>query len=188
MADPIMSKKGTTFGAYILMIFLTVVLVLIPFNGGIQVLVAKAIAYNADSHNLEHYILFHRVMESPNSIFYTDPVLQRTYPSRVDISKFNEETLEKLMDKGSKTSISFKLTLKTPEDTKEIFYNKNLYEIIEPTHATRPAFLSEINDPMHYKRSKFQLIQTSYPVTAVYPSGREIPGILIVSAGFERTA
>ena len=170
MADLVRHRKGTTFGAYLIMIFLTVILVILPFNIGLKMMVSNAMTLQADSHNLEHYLLFHRLIESPGSFLYTDPVLQRTYPLKIDSSRFNEETLEKLMDKNSRTILAVKVSLKTSEGTKELFYNKNLYDVIAPTASIRP---------------KFGFIQSTYPFT-VLSQGREIPGILTVSSGFER--
>jgi len=85
-------------------------------------LIMRSINLSADTHNLEYYLLYNRMVYSKDSIFYNDPTIGRTYLGMIDFSKFKEETFSILFSEnknfGAKLSVN----------NNDLFYNKDLYQ------------------------------------------------------------
>lgn len=161
-----MDKKGAVSG-YTIVWVITVLFIVIPFYVTLSIIVKGGVEVSINTHNLEHYLLLNRIFYSPNSIFYNDPYTGRTNLEKVDFNKFNEDTLKNLFGEESSTKIAFKLAL----DGNELYYNKNMYEVIEQAHV---------------KSKRYELVAKNKVVLVRYSDGREEKKLLTVNAGFEK--
>ena len=132
-------NKKARVTVYTWMWVITILFILIPFYVGIRFIVGAALESSLSTGTLENHILLNRIFYSENSIFYTDPLTKRSYPTIVDINKFNEQTLKDLFNETTKP-VSFKLTLISNGNTNEIFYNQHLYEYIEPRYEKSKTY------------------------------------------------
>lgn len=91
------------------------------------------IKVNIDIDDTKSMIFVKRLLYSPNSIPYTNPVTERTYPGIIDIERFNPTTLENAFN-FTKNNIAAKIELTNLEndEKKEIYLNKKWYDRWEP--------------------------------------------------------
>lgn len=91
------------------------------------------IKVNIDIDDTKSLIFVKRLIYSPNSISYTDPVTERIYPGIIDIERFNPATLENTFN-FTKNNIAAKIELTNLENNekKEIYLNKEWYDRWEP--------------------------------------------------------
>ena len=121
------NKKGVA--VHWLMMVATVLFVLIPFLISINFLVTKLITVYVDTYGLENYILINRIYYSKDSFWCSNDVTGRVNPGIVDLNKFNDGVLSRLFDGESQKTTALRLTLKSDEESKEIYYNKEIFDI-----------------------------------------------------------
>jgi len=86
----------------------------------------------ADTSALEADIILNRLF-SKEGISYNDKFTGRTYPYAVDLNKFSEEQLNKTFtDNYNRFALSLLLSNNETGESKEVFFNKFLYEIGKP--------------------------------------------------------
>jgi len=143
--------------------------VMIIFVISVAFLINRVIDVSLETQDLEKHVLFSRFMLSPNSIFYTDPLIQRTYPGIIDMNKFNMETLEKLYDEESRTRIGFEIKLEGEED---LHYDENLFDIAFPiiTIEGAPYELIEAEGLFLVRQEDGRLSNKKMIIKAVYPT------------------
>jgi len=116
-----LNKKGLATHWFMMIGYIMGILAFLTMLGFI---VLTSIAKSADTYHMEHYILFNRLIYSTDSIFYHDDSIGRTYIGVVDMDKFDEEF-------GKNDNFGVKLSIGDQATKKDIFYNKNFYEIGE---------------------------------------------------------
>jgi len=121
-----LNKKGLATHWFMMIGYIMGILAFLTMLGFI---VLTSIAKSADTYHMEHYILFNRLIYSTDSIFYHDDSIGRTYIGVVDMDKFDEETFNNLF--GKNDNFGVKLSIGDQATKKDIFYNKNFYEIGE---------------------------------------------------------
>jgi len=84
----------------------------------------------ADTHHLEHYVLYDRMVRSKGSIFYYDKDIDRVYPGIVNKGLFYEDTLLNLFGKND----DFGVKINGTQANYEIFYNKEIYNLGHPIY------------------------------------------------------
>lgn len=124
-----MDKKGDASEGvlWVIRIFILVISVV-----ALTVLVESATSKLNDTHGLEYHIYSFRPIFSDQGISYYDSEVQRLKLGVVDLTRFNDETLEKLFSEGYPDKFGMRLTLEFGSDTREIYYLKDTYERLEP--------------------------------------------------------
>jgi len=91
------------------------------------------IKINIDIEDTKSLIFVKRLLYSPNSISYTDPITGRTYPGIIDLERFDPTIPEKAFN-FSKNNLAAKIELTNLENNekKEIYLNKKWYDRWEP--------------------------------------------------------
>jgi len=115
-----LNKKGLAVHWFLMIGYIVGIMAFLTI---LSTLVIRAVALSADTHNMEYYLIYNRVVYSKDSIFYYDSSIGRSYPGIVDFNKFNEENINNLW--GKQESFGVKLSI---NNNQNIFYNKNLYE------------------------------------------------------------
>ncbi len=125
------SKKAAAFKmlnyAFFRMVFITILLFTLYLFASSQ------IKTNVNVNGIKAVIFANRLLYSPNSISYRDPITDRVYPGVIDPANFNENTLNKAFN-YDKNLIAAKLELKNFEtnETIEAYLNKEWYGRWEP--------------------------------------------------------
>lgn len=114
-----MNKKGVLFDWLIWSIRITLLAIVIYCIVAITI---SPLEEDLNTHDLDYTFLLNRLFYSPNSISYVDDLTGRVYPGIIDLSKFNEETLNKTL--GTSSRFAVKITL----GDKVIYNNKDNYD------------------------------------------------------------
>ncbi|MFH1317135.1 MAG: hypothetical protein ABII01_06450 [Candidatus Woesearchaeota archaeon] len=112
-----------------------VLLVVMTIIGMISFMVVTRI----DIKDVETDVMAYRFLYSPNGFTYKNEMIQRNYPGFVDMEKFNEDTLDKMLSYKNNEILTAKLTLKNLEDGKEniIYFNKEWFDRYYPLALTK---------------------------------------------------
>jgi hypothetical protein len=91
------------------------------------------IKVNIDTDDTKALIFVKRILYSPNSISYVEPITGRAYPGIVDPENFKPDALDSAFNITT-TGIAAKIELTNLEDgnQKEIYLNKKWYDRWEP--------------------------------------------------------
>ena len=125
------NKKAAAFKmlnyAFFRMVFMTILLFTLYLFASSQ------IKTNIDVKGIKTTIFVNRLLYSPNSISYRDPVTDRVYPGVINTDNFNENTLNKAFN-YDKNPVAARLELKNLEtnETIEAYLNKEWYDRWEP--------------------------------------------------------
>lgn len=107
-----------------------VVFLIVPFVLMIHPLKAATIDRVINTHSLDNAVLYHRIFYSPNSIFYRDLYKERVDLGVVDMSRFNDDTLEALYAGQEKRLFAIRIEIELDGERKEIFFNKRYYDYV----------------------------------------------------------
>jgi len=123
-------KRAQTTG-YILtwMIFTTLMLIII--FGSLIVFTDRALNPKRDTFSLQASLLSQRLLSSPNSLSYVDPVTGRAYPGIIDAAKLRDPDLEQALAETvwyDEPAIGAKLII----GTRTVYYNKAYYDRYQP--------------------------------------------------------
>lgn len=141
----IMNKKGD-LADYIRWIWRIIMLILVSVS--LWMIKERAVTKMIDTHGLEFNLLFERVLYSPNGIIYVDADTNRAYPGIIDISKFNEDSLNRIFQGGSKFAFRLKL------NDKIIYYNEEFFNDAEPLLPLKYKKIERNEYVLVYENSK----------------------------------
>lgn len=90
-------------------------------------IITTSIINSADTHDLEYYLAYNRLVYSKDSVFYYDASIDRVYPGIVDPTKLyeDEDIIKNLF--GENEDLGVKLSLGT-DVKQDVFYKEDLYE------------------------------------------------------------
>lgn len=126
-----MDHRGTSFKmmnwSFSRIIFITLLLFTV------YLLVTSTIRYQLNVSELQNLIITKKLLNSPDSFTYTDPVTLRTYPGIIDLGKFSTENLENTFNVES-INVAVKLELTDLENNVayEAYLNKKWYDRWSP--------------------------------------------------------
>ena len=123
-----LNKKGFTAQDLILWILYSVLIML--FVTVLRNSIVQAIDGFADTHNLEHYALYDRMVRSKGSIFYYDETIDRVYPGIIDKDLLYPDRLIKLFGEND----DFGVKIHGTQANYDIFYNKEIYQLGRPIY------------------------------------------------------
>lgn len=101
---------------------------------GIFLLINYFVNLNVDVRDVEVGVLANRILYSPGSIMFTDPVTGQVYPGIISMANFTNEALDTSINYSSERHIAAKLTLydKEMKPIRTIYLNEKLYTRLEP--------------------------------------------------------
>lgn len=105
-------------------IFLIVILICITF------FVKRYSQVSVDTKGVESYLFYQQIFYTDNGITYKDVFTGRNYPGIIDLSRFNEISLNKALSYGNENDIiAANLTIVTNDNsfTGTVIYNREWY-------------------------------------------------------------
>lgn len=152
------SKKGDqTFNVLTFMFFRVGFLLVVFFF--LVFLYKSYIVTTLDVSDLEAQVFMHSILNSKNGIILEDADIGRSYPEIIDLSRFNDQTMESMLQNSisygkENRHIAAKFTLKDPDNKlmKEIVYNKEWYDrwhILAKTRVRGPGGAKETIKPFY---------------------------------------
>ncbi|MBU0665827.1 MAG: hypothetical protein ABIC91_01420 [Nanoarchaeota archaeon] len=81
---------------------------------------------NLQTDLLETEVFFERMLYSPSTLSYQDPITQRYYPGIIDLDKLTDENLNKTLNYTNKKTFSAKIDLEKEKIT--VYYHKRWYK------------------------------------------------------------
>ena len=118
-----LNKKGLAVHWFMMIGYVAGIMVFLMILG---YLVMNAFANAADTHQLEYYLAFDRLIYSKDSVFYYDSSIDRIYPGIVDLNRLYEDRLGNLF--GDNKDFGVRLSMGEGNSTYDLFYNRNIYE------------------------------------------------------------
>ena len=124
-----LNKKGLAVHWFMMIGY---VIGIMAFLTILSYMITVSIGNSADTHDLEYYLAYNRLIYSKDSVFYYDSSIDRTYSGVVDPAKLyeDEDTIKNLF--GESEDFGIKLSLGVGDSKQDVFYNQNIYEIGEP--------------------------------------------------------
>ena len=121
------NKKGMSFEiAFSIMwlIFLTFVLL------AIVALVNMLILSTSNTKEIQAEAFVYHILYSPQGISYTNEVIQRTYPGKIDEKKFSQEFMDSTVKANDNKMLSARITIRKADDKSPvvIIYNKEWFD------------------------------------------------------------
>ena len=145
------------------------IIMLVFVTGFIIYLVGATRDLGTSTFGLEQEAYTARVIER---LSFTDSTTGRYYSGMIDLSKFNEKTLEgefnpKAREFGIKVSLTG-IDGKKIEGAESFYYNKNEYEFVEPLTFSRPFVKRNTTHYVLVRDSKGAITQGKMNVVIVH--------------------
>ncbi len=125
-----LNKKGFTAQDAILWVLYGVCIMI--FIAVLRNTIIQAIGGITDTHHLEHYVLYDRIVRSKDSVFYYDKTIDRIYPGIINKEKLYKETLHDLFGEND----AFGVKIHGTEAKYDILYNEEIYRLGHPLYNT----------------------------------------------------
>ena len=111
----------------------------------------------ADTQGLEYYLLNERIL---NSLWYTEPISQAVQPGIIDISDFNEKTINKtiVVEKFTR-EFGIRILLQYNNNEKEIYFNQDNYDTFRIFRTATIKKSIQVRDGEEYYKGTIEVEQ-----------------------------